>query len=141
MAAQLIAALVVYFPSTQPTFEQLLLWAPWDKVKDFLDLRLSAIDSGRIPRDQKIISLAMLYGQGLAPAFENQRTAAAKRLGYSEALRVLSFSEHCQSGRRPGCVELADLGWVPISTLVPIGDAECLTNCMCHVDYRKQVII
>lgn len=34
------------------------------------------------------------------------------------------------------CLEQSGLGWVPVGTLLPIGDAECLTNCDCYFVYE-----
>lgn len=34
------------------------------------------------------------------------------------------------------CPPLADLGWVPIDEMVPIGESACLVRCRCSVEYR-----
>lgn len=76
------------------------------------------------------------YGNGL---FQNAHLEAFIRGGrYREAKRILGANEnHCyESGERPGCIELAQLGWIPIRAMLPIGGAACYSNCKCRIIYR-----
>jgi hypothetical protein len=51
--------------------------------------------------------------------------------GMTEERNVLSSAEHCDE-----CVEETDRGWVPIGSLVPIGERTCLVSCKCFKEYR-----
>lgn len=72
---------------------------------------------------------AMYQNYELIEAAEHGKTRARRNLGPNE--------EHCEdSADRPGCIELAALGWIPIEQMVPIGDATCYSNCQCTISYQ-----
>lgn len=75
------------------------------------------------------------YGNGL---YQNIGLEFAIRARKTEARRILGPTEnHCRDdGVRAGCWELAELGWIPIEHMVPIGEAVCYSNCLCHIIYR-----
>jgi hypothetical protein len=52
-------------------------------------------------------------------------------VGKREERNVLNVAEHCGE-----CVMQAQLGWVAIGTLVPVGQRECKNGCKCEVAYR-----
>lgn len=90
--------------------------------------------NGTIPFDLRLPIYAGLRGGALRSLFENWRLRSARIAGYTEGRRVLGVAEHCEPSKdRPGCVELAKLGWMPIEQVVPIGDATCLDNCKCTI--------
>jgi hypothetical protein len=107
---------------------------------DRVDELKGAIDEGRIPFDGRILTSVGNIARSANIAFQNSKVEKGKKLGHDEAMRVLGENEnHCHdSTDRPGCVELADLGWVRIDKLVPLGMATCWDNCMCQVKTRKR---
>ena len=79
------------------------------------------------------------YGNGL---WQNIWLDRGERDGYTEGIRILGDNEnHCSEEEnpgsgRPGCKELAKLGYVPIRQVVPIGDAICYSHCHCRIKFR-----
>lgn len=97
-----------------------------------------AINSGEMPLDGRLTAYISSLGTANNGLYENYRTSLAVNLGYREARRLLSPADHCHdSADRPGCVELAALGWVSIEKLVRLGNATCRQHCKCIVQYRK----
>lgn len=92
----------------------------------------TAIRLGAQALDGTAVGRAMLYGAaawGTAEAVVRGRT---RRDGYREERRVLDeASKHCLT-----CPDQAEKGWVPIGTLLPIGQSECGANCRCWFEYR-----
>jgi len=102
-----------------------------------LNRTAEALEKGTLVLDGRLMNIAGLRGGGVRSIFENFRNVVARQTGYTEARRVLGVAEHCErSADRPGCVELAARGWVPIWTMVPLGGATCRDNCKCTVQYR-----
>lgn len=70
------------------------------------------------------------YGRGQAVAAEESEYTQEK----------WTLGDGGKSGENcPGCVELADMGWVDIGELDTVpgaGDTECLTECTCTLEYR-----
>lgn len=56
---------------------------------------------------------------------------AQEEAGMIEERNMLHPAEHC-----PECLAMSAMGWVPIGTLVPIGERECVGNDRCDVEYR-----
>ena len=101
----------------------------------------SDIESGKVKLDGRFLTRAQMYGQAERGTYETMRSRyAAANKGAVEERRVLEpGAEHCEAhGDRPGCVELAELGWQPIGTLPRIGEATCWTNCLCHFETRDE---
>lgn len=75
------------------------------------------------------------YGNAL---YQNIKLESGKAKGHKQARRVLGENEdHCEhTEETPGCIELADMGWVPIEIIVPLGGATCRANCMCQIETR-----
>lgn len=81
-----------------------------------------------------------LYNQSGYSALEDFKKRDMKNAGWSQERRFLGIADHCRnSGEKPGCIELAAMGWRPIGTLPKIGAATCHTNCKCRFDYRKKL--
>jgi hypothetical protein len=107
----------------------------FDHLNDFMD----DIESGKVKLDGGFVNRAGMYGMATKSVFENWKLWEAGQNGYQECRRILGPSEHCYDGPdRPGCIELAQMGWMPIQQMTPIGDATCLTNCQCHLEFRNQ---
>lgn len=97
------------------------------------------IADGTQALDGTLLNRTRLYGQAGRVSYHLSERARMAARGFDEARRVLSPADHCRAsdGPRPGCVEEAAKGWVSIGEVVPIGAANCLTNCRCYVEYRN----
>jgi len=103
----------------------------------WLDNFLAEIESGAQPLNGFAVVRAGMYARAANAIYENERMRVAEDAGYREARRVLGPNEeHCIDSSRPGCVELFQLGWVPIADMVPIGEATCLSHCLCGLEFR-----
>jgi hypothetical protein len=96
------------------------------------------LETGIQKLDGRALSRAGLYGWYGNSLWQNLRLEYAKRKGLTQAWRILGPTEdHCHDDAdRPGCWELWKRGWIPIGEMVPIGDAVCYSNCLCHILYR-----
>ena len=99
-----------------------------------------AIESGAMEWNGHIRSAAGRLARSGNGAYQNAKIEIGRRKGHDEAMRILGENEnHCHdSEKKPGCVELAELGWVPINKIVPIGDATCGGYCLCEIRTRKR---
>jgi hypothetical protein len=100
---------------------------------------LAELESGKQPANGFAVMRAGMYARAANGIYQNNRMRVAEQSGFREALRVLGPNEnHCaDSGARSGCIELAGKGWLPIGSMPPIGDASCLSHCLCHLEFRK----
>jgi len=105
----------------------------------WLDNFLAEIESGKQPLNGFAVVRAGMYGRAANGIYQNERMRVAAEAGFFEARRKLGPNEeHCESTlNRPGCVELADMGWMPIAEMIPIGEATCLSHCLCEMEFRK----
>jgi hypothetical protein len=81
--------------------------------------------------DGSFMSRARLYAASGRPAFHVEQQAQLQTLGYTEERNVLHPAEHCGV-----CVQQSAAGWVPIGSLIPIGQRQCLGNDHCSISYR-----
>jgi hypothetical protein len=87
--------------------------------------------------DGKFVTRARMYGQNIRALYENWRLWAAILGGNTEGRRVLHPADHCTTHKdRPGCIELAAQGWIPIRNIIQIGNAACFSNCKCTLEFR-----
>jgi len=104
----------------------------------FLDNFLNDVRSGK-SKGMRRMWRAGQYGRSLSRFYENWRLTQHKELGYSMGRRRLGRAEHCRTSRGlEGCVELAELGWVTIDEVVPIGETPCNGGCHCSIEYGGQ---
>lgn len=96
----------------------------------YLDGFTADIRSG-LPLDGRFLSRAAMYAKAARPFFHDEQAQLLADTGYTEERNVLHAAEHCG-----GCVDMTALGWVPIGTLIPIGERDCLGNDRCTVRYR-----
>jgi len=105
-----------------------------------LDNFASQIESGEQALNGLAVSRAGMYGGHGNSLWQNIRLARAPEAGYTEARRILApipYERHCHdSGDRPGCVEVAARGWMPIAEMPQWGECSCYSNCMCDVIFR-----
>jgi hypothetical protein len=108
---------------------------------DRLDQLKGAIEKGTIPFDGRIRTAVGNLARSANGAYQNAKLEAGKRKGHDEAKRILGENEnHCHDSiDKPGCIELAALGWVRIDKVVKIGDATCRGNCLCQLATRKRI--
>ena len=95
------------------------------------------LESGQQRLDGTLDSRMRLYGQagrGTYHTFEREDRAIQ---GYDEVKRVLHGRDNCKSSKRPGCIEEAARGFVPLEQMVMIGDTTCLSNCRCSLVYKS----
>lgn len=101
-----------------------------------------AVESGTMDWTRRIVAYAGSLARKANGMYQNAKLVVAERRGHNEARRVLGENEnHCHDDEKrglPGCVELADLGWLPIKKIVPIGDSTCNGNCLCQLETRKR---
>lgn len=97
----------------------------------FLDAFVRDIGSGKQSL-AGIESRAVMYAQASRGTFEDERLAQERAAGYDEERSIRHASDSCE-----GCIREAGRGWVPIGTLVHIGDRNCLTRCRCNIERRK----
>ena len=109
---------------------------------NYLDNFSEQINDGRQPLDGFAMTRAGMYGEYGHGLWQNIKLVNGSAYGMTEGKRRLGVNEdHCTekenpNSGRPGCVELAKLGWVPIGEVVPIGDAICYTHCHCEILLR-----
>jgi hypothetical protein len=89
--------------------------------------------SAGLPLDGRMAQRAKLYAQAGRGTFEATRHASMVEHGMDEERSILHVAEHCEQ-----CVDQAALGWVPVGTLIPLGQRTCLGNDQCTMVYRRR---
>lgn len=82
----------------------------------------------------QFMARAEMYGDACYASAINIARASAIRdhvFILERRIHPLAIEDLCQT-----CDEQRSLGWVPIGTLNPIGDSECLNNCHCSFTFR-----
>lgn len=94
---------------------------------------------GELKIDGRVVGWSGMYARAGNSIFWNSSLKIAQRNGMREARRILGPNEnHCLDSRdRQGCFELAEQGWVAIDQMVELGDATCLSNCLCGMQFRR----
>lgn len=93
----------------------------------------TALDSGAQKLNGTAVTRAGSYGRYGNTLHQNMKLDRGIMRGHTEARRVLGMNElHCHDYTTkktheftPGCVELAERGWMPISQMIPLGGATC----------------
>ena len=84
--------------------------------------------------DAQLVNRAGQYAEAGYSTFQNMDAVSKRDAGAKLARRVLDeAAEHCEE-----CPDLADLGWVPIEEITPIGDTTCQVNCRCTIEYSDE---
>jgi hypothetical protein len=96
---------------------------------EYLDAFTQAIRAG-LPLDGRFLNRAAMYAKAARPFFHDEQRQLLEDTGYTEEWNILHAAEHCG-----GCVDMTALGRVPIGTLIPIGERDCLGNDRCTVRY------
>jgi hypothetical protein len=117
-------------------------WAIRDQYR-WLDNFFVQLQTGEQALNGFAIRRARMYARAGNGIYQNNLLRIAIEHGMRRGRRVLGENEnHCtdkQVGRasRPGCKELADKGYVSIFEVVPIGNALCLSNCLCSFEFGR----
>ncbi len=98
---------------------------------DYLNRFASEVQYGKQKLDGRFLQRADLYGKAGRASYEKERQAQRKEQGMTEERNRLHPADHCK-----GCLAETAQGWVPIGTLTPIGERDCLGNCQCSMQYR-----
>ena len=85
-----------------------------------------------LPLDGRFGRRVQLYAQSGRVSYTAALRQEMALRGYTEEQSVLAAADHCSE-----CVAEADKGWVPIGTLVNIGERICKSNCRCHFEFRE----
>lgn len=126
------------FPFDGSLSRDLFFIAVWTQFQ-WLDNVVNEIALEHLALDGRLMSRIGMYGQWGNALWQDLLLEHAKHR-YRLAKRVLGPNEnHCHDGVRPGCVELALMGWMPIQAMIPIGEATCLSNCRCVLVFRERV--
>jgi len=140
MKLSYLASVTVARGTNEPMDEEennywlLLLLLLFLKLNSFVE----ALANEEIPLNLKIPIYAGLRGGASRSVYENWKLFQATRGGYDEGRRILSPAEHCEeSVTHPGCIEEAGRGWVPIGSIIPLGQCTCRDNCKCYLQFRK----
>lgn len=81
--------------------------------------------------DGRFLNRAAMYAKSARPFFHDEQRELLESLDYTEERNVLHPAEHCDE-----CLDQSAAGWVPIGTLIPIGERTCLGNDRCSMRYR-----
>jgi hypothetical protein len=92
------------------------------------------IASGEQRLDGDFLRRARMYGDAGRGTYHALETRLMRNRGWDEEASVLGVADHCQ-----GCLDEAARGFVPIGSLVPIGDRQCRSNCKCRKKYRNSI--
>lgn len=111
-----------------------------DEQLDYLSGFVEAMRSNRAGSWGMIRRRARSYMRVARVTYYDMQFDLVKAIGImQESKRILSTAEHCAHDPirdTPGCVELAQRGWVPIDEQIPLGRATCGPYCLCTIIYR-----
>ncbi len=97
---------------------------------EYLNRFALQIEQG-LPLDGRFLRRARMYADAAAATYSEMEKVVMSLAGVERARRVTTAAESCA-----GCEAEAARGFVAIDDLLPIGEAECLTNCKCFVEYE-----
>jgi hypothetical protein len=86
--------------------------------------------------DGSAVNRARLYGTAVWATGQATERSVARLAGSTHERAVLTAEHNCKScldrtgGKRVG-------KWVPIGSLLPIGEGICRTRCECYFEYKK----
>ena len=96
------------------------------------------IENGTQRLNGTLDSRMRLYGQAGRGTYHTFERESRSEQGYDEVRRILNGRDNCSTSKsRPGCVEEAARGFVPLAEMVMIGDCTCLSNCKCSTEFRN----
>jgi hypothetical protein len=87
---------------------------------------------GRAPMDGTIASRAAMYVEAGVGTNRQMESRMAEDRG-EELERNIGMDDDRTCD---GCQDASDQGWVPLGTLIPVGERDCLSNDRCFLDFR-----
>lgn len=100
----------------------------------FLRTFVQDIKTGKQVMDGTLAVRASLYVQAGRGVYSLMVERAARIGGMQQEKNILGIADHCTGAN--SCIEQSQKGWVPIGTLVPIGQRRCSGNCRCRMEYK-----
>lgn len=97
---------------------------------DLLARFATQIETGQQALTAQVLQRANMYKNAGETLQKKVGEFHAHDAGLDYYRNMLGPVEHCN-----GCLVAAAAGWVPIGTLVPIGERDCRTNCKCTWEY------
>jgi hypothetical protein len=83
--------------------------------------------------DGRFFNRLGMYAESPFSTMAEMRVRVAEGAGAKLVMRVRKPGDSCRTKARPGCVEEAARGAVPIGKHVPIGSCTCLKRCRCRM--------
>lgn len=99
---------------------------------EYLNRLASQIQYGTQQLNGQFIQRVKMYVGAARGTYQIERDEVVKELEFDQESNVLGNAEHCEE-----CIRETARGWVPLGTLMPIGQRLCKTNCKCHKRYRN----
>ncbi len=100
------------------------------KQYDYLNRFALQIEQG-LPLDGRFLRRVKMYADAAGATYSELEKIVMLLAGVERARRVTTATESCA-----GCLAEEARGFVAIDDLLPIGEAECLTNCKCFIEYE-----
>lgn len=99
----------------------------------YLNNFANQISSGEQAFNGTICRRMQLYLEAGRGTYHEVERSIMEERGYDEFRNVRTALESCEE-----CIEMENLGWVPIDSprMVPIGNRLCNKNCKCYYEYR-----
>lgn len=88
------------------------------------------LKDGAIRTDGTMINRAKMYSASARVGFHESLGETLAAIGYTQEKNILHVAEHCGL-----CVSETERGWVPIGSLIPIGERTCMGNDRCSISY------
>ena len=90
-----------------------------------------AIDRGDIDKGDGLMARSEMYAEAERATYEGIRRGQMLDAGFAMERNVLGNTDNnCE-----GCLAADAEDWVPIGTLDPPGERDCLSNCLCSLEY------
>jgi hypothetical protein len=94
---------------------------------------LLEVETGQVEGDG-LRARAEMYAEASWGSHESSVAAREKAAGATEERSFMEpEATHCQD-----CFDEASKGWVPIGSLTPIGERQCLARCQCNMEFRER---
>lgn len=77
------------------------------------------------------VNRATLYSHAIWATAQAVQRGGKVRDGYQSEMNHTGIADHCDQ-----CLEQSNLGWVPIGSLIPIGQRTCGPRCKCWITYK-----
>ncbi len=100
---------------------------------EYLDNFAAQIANGTQPLDGRFLVRSQMYDEAAISTYDRFERNAMRNAGFIEERNVLEPGiKHCG-----GCLTEDAKGWVPIGSLLPVGERQCLSRCRCTIEYRN----